>query len=300
MGKGRGYVVKITNKLNLPQAFVSMAESDYQYKEKQYSVTTMLKGLKEMILERRYHGETEQDVADMIWMLFGQAAHHILEQSQESETEFKEEYLIVDMSNGYKLSGRLDLYCGKTKTVTDYKTCSVWSIIYQDFDKWKMQLLMYAWMLRRYGFECNKGEVVAIMKDHSKTKAKVDSSYPQLPVQRVTFSFTEQDFEYIDNYLQCRFAEIEELEKLSDNNIPHCSLEERWNKGNTYAVTKKGNKKAKRVLNDEAEAQAMSEQLGNDYFVAVRPGEDKKCAEYCRVNSHCDYWQKQMKVSEAI
>lgn len=292
--------MKITNKLNLPQAFVSMAESDYQYKDKQYSVTTMLKGIKEMILERRYHSNVEQDVSEMIWMLFGQAAHHILEQSQESATEFKEEYLVVDMPNGYKLSGRLDLYCGKEKKVTDYKTCSVWSIIYQDFDKWKKQLLMYAWMLRKYGFDCDKGEVVAIMKDHSKTKANVDSSYPQLPVQRITFEFTEQDFEEIEEYLIDRFTEIATAETLPDAQILPCSLEERWNNGNIYAVMKKGLKRAKKVFDNELDAQQMAEAQGKDFYVEIRPGEDKKCSEYCRANKYCDYWQSQIREGEVV
>ena len=46
--------MKITNKLNLPSAFVNMAQSDYKPTPKQYSATTLLKPTRQIILERRH------------------------------------------------------------------------------------------------------------------------------------------------------------------------------------------------------------------------------------------------------
>ena len=40
----------ITNKHNLPQAFVKMASEDYTFRDKEYRVTSLLKGLRETIL----------------------------------------------------------------------------------------------------------------------------------------------------------------------------------------------------------------------------------------------------------
>lgn len=77
-----GISMKITNKYGLPQAFVTMAESDYQYRDKRYSVSSLLKGTREIILERRHHDKIEQDVSDMIWLLFGTTVHSILEQHE--------------------------------------------------------------------------------------------------------------------------------------------------------------------------------------------------------------------------
>lgn len=283
--------MKITNKLGLPQAFVSMAESDYEYKDKQYSVTSLQKGVRQTILERRYHNEIEQDVSDMIWLLFGTAVHNILDHQEEGEYEFKEEYLKISIGD-YKLSGRFDLYNAETKIVTDYKTCSVWKIIYQDFEDWRQQLLMYAYMLKSIGIPTTKGEVIAIMKDHSKSKAKYDASYPELPVFKITFNFSEKDYKEIEIFLKEKFAEIEKAEKLSDEELPICTPEERFNSGNKYAVMKKGRKSALRVLDTEEEAKEWMEKNQKGEYIETRLGEDKKCNDYCRVNEFCSHYQK--------
>ena len=283
--------MKITNKYGLPQAFVTMAESDYQYKDKRYSVSSLLKGTRETILERRYHNEIEQDVSDMIWLLFGTAVHSILEQHEEADHELAEEYLILDLENGYKLSGRFDLYNAKTKTVTDYKTCSVWKMIYKDFEDWRTQLLIYAYMLKSIGFEVETGEIIAMMKDHSKSKAKNDHNYPQLPVDRIKFSFSDKDFEEIEVFIKERFKEIAKAEGMADDELPLCTPEQRFNSGDKFAVMKKNRKRALRVLDSMEEAEIYLANNGGD-FIETRPGEDKKCNDYCRVNKFCSYYNK--------
>ena len=192
--------MKITNKLNLPKPFVDAVTSEYQYKPKRYSVTALLKGTCQTILERRHTDEIECDVSDMIWMVFGSAVHKIMEQSKETENQLKENWLSVDV-NGYELSGIFDLYDDKEKKVTDYKTATVWKVIHDDWEDYRKQLLMYAWMLRKIGFECDKGEIVAMLKDHSKSKAQFDYSYPQYPVYVKSFKFSEKDFEEIEKFI---------------------------------------------------------------------------------------------------
>lgn len=280
----------ITNKLNLPRAFVEMAQSEYQYKDKQYSVTSLLRGVRETILKRRYHNEIENDVSDMIWLLFGQAVHSILEQQEERDCEFKEEYLKVDIGD-YKLSGMFDLYNGETKVITDYKTCSVWKVIYKDYEDWRKQLLIYAWMMKKIGFTVKRGEIVAILKDHSKSKAKYDSNYPQQPVQIIKFAFTEKDFKEIEQFIHEKFQEISEAEQLSDDELPVCTAEERFRDPDKWAVMKKSRKRAMRVLESEEEAEKYLKEQGGDY-IEHRPGIDKKCIDYCDVCEYCNYYQE--------
>ncbi len=62
--------MKITNKMNLPKPLVDAVTREYTYKPKQYSVTALLKGACQNVLERRYADYIEQDVSDMIWALF--------------------------------------------------------------------------------------------------------------------------------------------------------------------------------------------------------------------------------------
>lgn len=283
----------ITNELNLPQPFVDAVSSDYRYTPKRYSATSLLKGTREAILQRRHQEEVDQDVADMVWMIFGTAVHSVLENSQETETQLKENKIEAQMANGYTLSGIFDLYDDSTGTVTDYKTASVWKVIYDEWDDYRQQLLIYCWMLRKMGFDAHTGEIVAMLKDHSKTKAKIDHTYPSHPVFVKRFEFTGEDFETIEQWLEWKFREIERCEKLPDDSLPVCTADERWETPSKYAVYKNQNKRATKLCDTEEQAQAYIEgQNSKDkYRIEYRPGVSKKCAEYCSVCDFCNQWK---------
>ena len=285
--------MKITNRLNLPQAFVSMCEQEYAVEPNEYRVTSLLKGIREAILERRHHDEIEDDVSNRIWLLFGTAVHSILESQKELDHEIKETRLKVPIGD-YILSGQFDLYNAETKTITDYKTCSVWKVIYGDYKDWRKQLLIYAYMMRDAGFSVEHGEIVALMKDHSKTKGEFKPGYPDYPVKVIRFNFTEKDFAEIEQWLIQRFSEIAEAEQLSDDELPLCTPEERFNSGDKYAVMKKGSKTARRVLDSRENAEKWQSENGGDY-IEVRQGEDKKCLPYCNASEFCNYYKEKVK-----
>lgn len=286
--------MKITNKLGLPSPFVEAVSSDYQYKDKQYSVTALLKGVREAILQRRHNDEIEQDCSEMAWAIFGTAVHSILENAQEMADELKETKLVTELPNGYKLSGVFDLYKESTATVVDYKTATVWKVIYNDWEDYRKQLLIYCWQLRQIGFEANSGEIVAFLKDHSKSKAKYDSSYPQQPIYVKHFDFTENDFNEIESFLINRFEIIEACENLTDDELPVCTPDERWHKDDTYAVKKDGRKTAIKVCksSEEAYAYIADNNLDDKHYVEERLGTDTKCEEYCSCCEYCSYWRQ--------
>lgn len=286
--------MKLTNELNLPQPFVDAATSDYQYTDKRYSVTSVLKGTREAILQRRHSEEIETDVSEMVWAIFGSAVHKILEQSEETADQLKENWLSVEVQNGYELSGIFDLYDGATGTVTDYKTATVWKFIYKEFDDWRIQCLSYVWLLRKIGFNARRGEIVAMLKDHSKTKAKTDHTYPQHPVQCIGWNFTDKDLEEFERWLKAKFSEIEDAEKLSDGDLPLCSDVERWHKPDKYAVMKEGRKTAVKLYDSEEEANARVEAEGKGFYVEYRKGEDSKCLNYCSACEFCSHYKELM------
>nr|DAU49760.1 MAG TPA: Exonuclease [Caudoviricetes sp.] len=286
--------MKLTNELNLPQPFVDAATSDYQYTDKRYSVTSVLNGTREAILQRRHSEEIETDVSEMVWAIFGSAVHKILEQSEETADQLKENWLSVEVQNGYELSGIFDLYDDATGTVTDYKTATVWKFIYKEFDDWRTQCLAYVWLLRKIGFNARRGEIVGMLKDHSKTKAKTDHTYPQHPVQRIAWNFTDKDLEGFENWLKAKFEEIEQSEKLSDDDLPLCSDVERWHKPDKYAVMKEGRKTAVKLYDSEEEANARVEAEGKGFYVEHRKGEDSKCLNYCSACEVCSHYKELM------
>lgn len=294
----------LTNKMNLPQPIYDALNSDYQPKEYQYSVTTILNSTRQVILKRRYNNEIVQDCSELIWALFGTSFHAILENAKEGETQFKEEYLKQDLSiicdelKGYFLSGKADLIDVATKTIIDYKTTSTFKILKKDFEDYRLQLLIYAWLFKQLGFEINKGEIIALLRDWQKSKAKFDKSYPQFQVQKIEFKFSKKDFDFIENFIKGRFIELKKYENASDEELPMCTDEERWREPTKYAVKKKANIKASKLHDTLEEAEKHLENLENKeeckglYEIEVREGIDKRCLEYCSCCEFCNYYRE--------
>ena len=278
----------LTNKLNLPEPFARAASDQREIIEGQYSVTEILKGTREIILSRRHADEITEDVCDRIWLIFGTAVHKILEQAQETDTQIKEGRIETDVI-GFKLTGIFDLYDDSTGTVTDYKTASVWKVIYDEWDDYRMQLLAYCWILRRIGFDARRGRIVALLKDHSKTKAAREAGYPPYPVHTVDFDFTDDDFDAFGMWVYDKISEIRRYESMPDEDLPLCTKDERWHKGEKWAVMKQGRKKAVKLYDDRTDADIHALEIGG--YVEHRAGKDGKCDGYCRCREFCSHYR---------
>ena len=286
--------MKITNNYNLPDAIVKALQSDYQYKPYQFSVTTILSGIKSFLLAKRHQNEIEMDASEGINMLLGTAVHNIFE-GHENEDEVAEDYIKIKVNDLYSLSGRFDLYNLKTEEITDYKTCSIWKIKFKDYKDWKQQLLIYGWMLRKLGLKVKNSKITALIKDWKKTELKLAKQkgeyYPETPIINVPFDFTEEDYVEIEKWIVNRFNEIQNAEMLVDDDIPICSEEERWYSGDKYAIMKGNNKRAIRVFDTEAEAKEF-EKNDDLYWIDVRKGRNTKCEDYCNACQFCNYYKK--------
>jgi len=284
----------ITNTLNLPQPFVDAATSDHKYTEGRYSVTDVLGGTCEAILKRRHAGEVTEDVADRVWAIFGTAVHKVLQDAKATDSQLQENWLSADAPvDGYALSGIFDLYDDATGTVTDYKTTSVWTAIFGDYEKWRRQCLLYCWLLQRHGFNAWRGEVVALLRDHNRRKAETEEGYPKHPVVKVEWEFTPSDMEWAEEYLIEWFLEVQHEETVPDEALEPCSEEQRWHKPDTWAVVKDGRKRASRVLESEEEAvewlNDATDGTQKGYHIEFRCGEDTRCDGYCSVAEFCPY-----------
>ena len=286
----------LTNKLNLPQPFVDAATNDHEYTEGRYSVTELLGGTCEAILKRRHADDIEEDVSDRVWAILGTAVHEILRQAEASESQIQENWLSVKLeglASGYELSGIFDLYDDSTGTVTDYKSAGTIKWQKQDFEDYRMQTLLYCWLLQQIGFAAWNGEIVMILRDWSKGKAKFDKDYPQKQVQRVSFHFSDKDMEEAEEFVYMWFIMVKHEETVPDDCLEPCTPEQRWHRPDKYAVTKDGNKRATRVLDDPDEASALCDELaektGKPHHVEVRAGGDAKCESYCPVSDFCPF-----------
>lgn len=290
--------MKVTNVMGLPKPFVEAATSDHEYTEGRYSVTEVLGGTCEAILKRRHADDIEEDVSDRVWAILGTAVHEILRQAEASDTQMQENWLSAKLegpASGYELSGIFDLYDDSTGTVTDYKTAGTIKWQKQEFEDYRMQTLLYCWLLQRIGFAAWNGEIVMILRDWSKGKAKLDKDYPQQQVQRVSFHFSDKDMEEAEEFVYTWFIAVKHEEAVPDECLEPCTPEQRWHRPDKYAVIKDGNKRATRVLDDPDEAASLRDELaektGKPHHVEVRVGGDAKCESYCPVAEFCPHWK---------
>ena len=159
-----------------------------------------------------------------------------------------------------------------------------------DTAKYRFQLLVYGLLLRKNGFPCKHGRIIQIFRDWSRTKAKFDKSYPQMPVNTIEYRFTDKDFEEIEEEIKKRLANINQYKDVPDDEIPVCSKENRWATDDKFAVMKRGRKSALRVLNSRDEAELWMQYNKGDY-IEERPAESKKCMDYCSCCEFCNFWR---------
>jgi len=312
--------MKITNINNLPEAYYRncLRDDHPRWGMDTFSVTELQKGTKEIILTHRHWEELTQDCSDMVWLILGRAVHKVFEGS-EGEHEISEARLSATVmaynpqtdawDRPVTISGGFDLYNGQTCELTDYKTTQTFGYQTKKQEgmdsEWYKQERMYWWLLGKAGFEVRTGKVVVILKDWSKAKARIDRDYPQLPVQVVTYgSFgNSESAALLEQDIVRKVENIIMNDQLPDDHIPPCTKEERWDRGEKWAVMKAGRKSAVRLLDSRYDADRMVEDLGAGHSVVYRPGIPTKCVDYCPCAEFCsfyrDYMEAQNDVQEA-
>lgn len=288
--------MNITNVFGLPEALVKAVSVKQHNAPGSLSATTLLKNTKQILLTSRHWDEIEEDVLDRFWALFGTAIHKMLE--HEGENDFTEESMSHEI-NGMTVTGQIDLYNMATGEIADWKSCSVYKVIKEDFSDWKLQGLIYAWLLHKNDFPVKTCRFIAIMKDHSLRKARHSQSYPKLPVYVYEFPVTEVDLKMIEMYVRDKIEEYKKYDGMADDEIPCCTAAERWESQTEYAVMKEGNKRAFKVLKSLEEAEKIAADKGKGYSVETRPGEAKRCMDYCSCNSFCNYYRENVAAVEA-
>ena len=287
----------ITNKYNLPKALVdTIKNNQFAPTEKHYSVTTILSPTRSVLLTRRYFNEIEVDASRCINQLLGTATHSIIEKFD--KTGFAEIYLKEEIFDGYYLTGKCDLYDEENFCLVDYKTATVWKIKFSDFEDWKKQGLMYAWLLRKKGKFVDKLKFYGLLKDWTAREKRLadlkGDFYPETQVYEWCYEISENDMIEIENFIKERFTELIENETISDNDLPDCGQIDTWYTGDKYAVYKSETAvKAARVLDSEQEAKDYIEnKLNGIGIIRFRQGEYRKCQDYCDCCKYCKYYEE--------
>ena len=300
--------MKVTNIYDLPQALVDAISTEKHNKDGEYSATTLLKGTCETLLTKRHWDEILVDASESIWQIFGTAVHSIFE--AQKDNTFKEEFFSVDVSKS-KVTGRVDSYDLENEIIVDWKTASVWKVIKQDFTDWKRQGLIYSWLIKKCGMNVKKCRFIALLKDQTMGEAKkrlrsnpnislsiftperpIDCEYPPFPIAIYEFDVTADDLADIENFIEAKVKELEFYDLTPDENLNPCTPEERWTTPEKWAHMKEGRKSAIKLYDSEEEANKV--ELKKDEYIEHRPGENKKCDNYCNCREWCPLFKKEV------
>lgn len=279
--------MKITNVTGLPDSLVRLVSGERVLAPNEVSVTTLIKPAQLAGLERIHYDDLVEDAADRIWATYGSLVHLALEKMGHDNALVEEQ--LRTQIGGWEVVGTPDLY--QDATLTDFKFVSVWTTKDGIKREWATQLNFYAHLLREHGFEVNALQVVTLYRDWSKTRAK-EHDYPQQQVARWPVPIWG---DHATEYLMVEA--VRRYDAAMQGIYPPCTEEERWHRPDEYAVTKKGNKRASRLLPTyEEAAQWATDNTPRPrkpmdwYEITKRPGLDARCESYCRVSEYCKQW----------
>ena len=298
--------MKLTNQFDLPAVVVeALTQNTYDKGESTRSVTQLIDSPRIGILQQEHDDEIEQDVVDFLWARFGTGMHEMFEDATKGDQYTTEKRFFCDHM-GWNISGAIDLIerTPDGVVIRDYKVTSKWSVIFGK-EEWHNQMNGYGWLFRHSINDFLNGvcrlEIVAIIRDWHRREAEKDRNYPQLPIHIAnipSWSDQQQD-DYIDGRIELHQSAA--FQRLTKQDLPLCSDEERWRKQTKWAIKKGKNIRAVRVLNTKEEADEFLETKGSDHHIEERPGECTRCVQnWCRVSQWCEQYQQEVSEDEWI
>lgn len=293
--------MKVTNKEMLPDAVVHAVTHDrYDAGDREsISCTTLIGPAQQRYLRLQHENEVEEDATLRIWAMIGSAVHYVLENAiidmkeqglyQDDTISEKRFYWDVD---GRTISAQIDLY--EYGDLNDFKITSVWAMkdaIFNGKFEWDAQLNIQSYLMEKNGYKVGKLFIVAIGRDWNKSGSLRDKDYPpracKIEVPKWSMEKTES---YIKSRLNAHFSK----------HVPLCTPDEMWETPTKYALMKKGRKTALRLLPSTEEIMDYAAQhnhldeygdLESACYIEERPGERKRCMDYCEVNEFCEQYQ---------
>ena len=184
------------------------------------------------------------------------------------------------------VTGEWDEYKITDYTISDRKTASVWKWRNNDWADYTAQVNLYALLAEKYGFEVNKLQLYVLFKDFSDTEKLREANYP--PARHVRIEVPLWPKEQREEYLINR---IEEHIKFP---YRYCTQKERWQNDSKWAVMKRNQPRAIRLLDTKDELHAYCIEKGillnGEHYIEERPANPKRCNEWCPVKPWCPKW----------
>ena len=309
---------KYTNKDNvsLPLAVWLMHDDyDYDSRDNVISATALLKPIRALVLIDQHKGlDKSVDIMSLVSARMGSAIHAIAEKAWTNRANISKALKALQVSNlddklvinpdkvkegeipiyveqrhekeidDYIISGKYDLIVDGT--VSDYKSTSVWSYIFDSNAlKYTQQASIYKWLVPDRITD-NSVHIQYIFTDWSASQAMRDSSYPQTRV--LTKEYPIWSTEQTNFFISEKIKLLKQYKDSPQEDLPECTKEELWESETKYKYYKNPAKMARATKNfdtlNEANVRLASD--GGVGTVVTVPGEVKAC-RYCEVSDIC-------------
>jgi hypothetical protein len=304
--------MKITNinDISLPLA-VWLASDSYDFTPNEFSIsaTSLLRPLRQTLLERRLTTETKEvpDVTDFIASRMGHSLHDGIERAwrgdykdalrrlgypdklvesvrinptniQKGEIPIYLEQRSTTSFMGYVISGKFDMILDGE--LNDFKSTSVYGYINGTNDeKYIQQGSIYRW-LNPTKVTKDYMHIQFIFTDWSRAQSKANQNYPK---QRIlTKAYPLMSVQETEAWIIERLTQIDTFKKTPQRDLPRCSDKELWRGNTVYKYfsdpTKTSGRSAKNFT-DKLKANLHLQQKGKGIIIEV-PGQVKACG-YC-------------------
>ena len=266
---------------------------NYVRGDAQFTTTELPEPERIRSLTNLHRGEIKEEPAG-VWQVMGSALHQVLKEAAQKVDPGRfitEQRFQATMPGGTIISSQVDVYDRETKTLDNYKVCSVWKFILGDSPEWEQQLNIEACVLRMNDLEVRHVRNIAFLRDWNARKARTtrEENYPQSDIHEVEvrlWPIGEQQ-----QYILERIAKHEAAKEVS----PICSKKERWQRDASYALMKRNQKRAIKLYYNHDQAWAalqQAERTGKKwekFYLEERQVEPVRCLDYCPVWEWCDF-----------
>ena len=185
----------------------------------------------------------------------------------------------------FRVGGKFDMIC--EGRVTDTKSTSVWSWVYDDKDEdYQLQGSIYRWLNQDKVTE-DFIRINFIFTDWSSQDAvlKADRGYPARRVMHKDIPLLP--VAETESWVRAKLAQVLRHRATPESLLPECTPKELWLTEPKYKYYANGNTNGRSTKNFDtlAEAQAFASQKGKGTVVTV-PGTPKRCG-YCAAFPIC-------------
>lgn len=168
--------------------------------------------------------------------LVGNGVHDQIQRYLKQESTVSDKWLVERrlcvVEDGIRVTGRFDALYDK-KVLYDIKVTKAYKMIKGDYEEWETQLNAYDYMLWKDGISISSLKIFMVVSDWSKGDTW-QTAYPNTNLN--TIPINRWDRTQQEKWLKTKVALWKSSKDLADNDLPLCTLKERWANASVFKL----------------------------------------------------------------